>query len=240
MAENDSTLKRCPRCQSLKPKSIFYNSAKSKDGKAGYCIPCAKEKSVEWQKENPQRKKDFDRAHKSRPEIKDKEKVRSRKRYESNPDLFILRLKAWNKANPEASKLRQARFKAKNPEKVAAIQKKYHCTNEVYRKNIRLRGQVSWALKRERKAKGSNSDNGNLITRLKWIKILDAFDNACCYCGSKDFLTIEHLTPLSKGGDNQVGNIAPACMKCNRKKWHTPLEEFTPNANRIRRIASLK
>ncbi|MEY2702071.1 MAG: endonuclease [Bacteroidota bacterium] len=40
----------------------------------------------------------------------------------------------------------------------------------------------------------------------------------CRYCGSKENLTIDHKTPLSRGGTNEKGNIQCLCFKCNRAK----------------------
>ena len=43
-----------------------------------------------------------------------------------------------------------------------------------------------------------------------------------CYFCSKQFsakeLTMDHLTPLARGGQSTKGNIVPACKECNTKK----------------------
>jgi len=41
---------------------------------------------------------------------------------------------------------------------------------------------------------------------------------ACLKCGAKDSLTIDHVVPLSKGGDNQDGNLQSLCHRCNSAK----------------------
>lgn len=50
----------------------------------------------------------------------------------------------------------------------------------------------------------------------------------CCYCGKKFHpkeLTLDHITPLSRGGEKSWENITSACMKCNHKKGcKTPKE----------------
>lgn len=47
--------------------------------------------------------------------------------------------------------------------------------------------------------------------------ILDR-DGNCLSCGSSENLTIDHITPLSKGGDNSHDNLQLLCRNCNSKK----------------------
>ena len=60
---------------------------------------------------------------------------------------------------------------------------------------------------------------------------LFARDNySCLYCGrhrselrGRDFLTRDHVVPLSRGGENTWTNVATACSPCNnRKANHLP------------------
>ncbi len=43
----------------------------------------------------------------------------------------------------------------------------------------------------------------------------------CYYChaifSAKD-LTMDHVIPLSEGGESKKGNVVPACKKCNTEK----------------------
>jgi 5-methylcytosine-specific restriction endonuclease McrA len=47
----------------------------------------------------------------------------------------------------------------------------------------------------------------------------------CQYCGSTRNLTIDHIFPTSKGGDNTWENLVVACMPCNTRKGDKLLEE---------------
>lgn len=47
----------------------------------------------------------------------------------------------------------------------------------------------------------------------------------CGYCGSKRNLTIDHIIPRSKGGDNSWGNLVTCCSKCNNQKDDKTPEE---------------
>lgn len=48
----------------------------------------------------------------------------------------------------------------------------------------------------------------------------------CVYCGSADNLTIDHLHPRSRGGSNEVDNLATACKSCNSQKGAKTREEY--------------
>lgn len=55
-------------------------------------------------------------------------------------------------------------------------------------------------------------------------------DNVCWYCGSvfenKEELTIDHVFPRSKGGDNSMDNIIMVCKQCNSSKGDKDLLEW--------------
>jgi 5-methylcytosine-specific restriction endonuclease McrA len=49
------------------------------------------------------------------------------------------------------------------------------------------------------------------------------FNNSCAYCGSTNHLIVEHFIPRAKGGPHVLGNILPACQRCNvSKRDHDP------------------
>lgn len=59
--------------------------------------------------------------------------------------------------------------------------------------------------------------------KRRWRKsIKDAWGNRCCFCGeppiSNRSLTIDHLKPRSKGGEDISRNCLPACLKHNQSK----------------------
>lgn len=51
------------------------------------------------------------------------------------------------------------------------------------------------------------------------IKSVLKRDNYTCQkCGSIENLTIDHIKPLSKGGNNDLENLQTLCLECNQKK----------------------
>ncbi len=51
----------------------------------------------------------------------------------------------------------------------------------------------------------------------------------CVYCSSKDFLTLDHVVPKSKGGPWNWSNLVTACHKCNSIKGDKCLHEANLN-----------
>ena len=59
--------------------------------------------------------------------------------------------------------------------------------------------------------------------RQQWRNsIKEAWNNRCAYCGKPpiddESITIDHVRPKSKGGEDRTSNCIPACSECNQKK----------------------
>ena len=50
-------------------------------------------------------------------------------------------------------------------------------------------------------------------------------NNKCQYCGATRSLTIDHVIPRSKGGEDSWDNLVVACASCNVKKGDKLLEQ---------------
>jgi 5-methylcytosine-specific restriction endonuclease McrA len=62
--------------------------------------------------------------------------------------------------------------------------------------------------------------------RLSRIGIFVRDNHTCQYCGTySKKLTLDHVTPRSKGGQHEWNNVVSACSSCNHKKaGRNPLE----------------
>lgn len=60
------------------------------------------------------------------------------------------------------------------------------------------------------------------VTYLEWEEIKRVFNFTCPSCGKSEpeiKLTMDHITPVIKNGDNSRDNIQPLCRKCNTSKY---------------------
>jgi len=49
--------------------------------------------------------------------------------------------------------------------------------------------------------------------------------HTCAYCNAKENLTVDHIIPQSRGGENVWENLITSCLRCNLKKGNrTPKE----------------
>lgn len=67
------------------------------------------------------------------------------------------------------------------------------------------------------------------LRKTGWWKNLVA-QGRCHYCEKKfkpSELTMDHVTPIARGGTSVKSNVVPACSACNRdKKLETPMDDL--------------
>lgn len=54
-------------------------------------------------------------------------------------------------------------------------------------------------------------------------RIFSRDGNRCVYCGEvfpEEHLSLDHVQPRMRGGDNSGGNLVTACLACNARKGH--------------------
>lgn len=78
---------------------------------------------------------------------------------------------------------------------------------------------------KHRKAQDCGSIALMLLAEQLWSH-WKCFDHRCAYCGDTGDLQIEHVIPISKGGEHHLGNIVPACQRCNSSKRSSSVESW--------------
>jgi 5-methylcytosine-specific restriction endonuclease McrA len=64
---------------------------------------------------------------------------------------------------------------------------------------------------------------------LKREEVFARDGHVCVYCAQPfpaEELTLDHVQPRVRGGDNSGGNVVTACGACNALKGHRRLSEF--------------
>lgn len=145
-----------------------------------------------------------------------KERLREhRRKYdEANRERIRERDRAWRNANKETVNESIRRWRANNPDKVGA------------------------ATARRAKAELEGNATPKLV-QAKW----EAGDKTCILCGEpidptlkaphNMSRTIEHLTPIARGGRHDLDNIDFAHYGCNAQKQDRTLEEYREWRERV-------
>lgn len=60
-----------------------------------------------------------------------------------------------------------------------------------------------------------------VITVQEWLTIFNQAEGKCVNCGSDEYICIDHIIPLSQGGQNTIENIQPLCRVCNISKYNS-------------------
>lgn len=129
------------------------------------------------------------------------------------------------------------RWKARNPEQVAEYNRQYRAENPEKVRQAVMRSHAKYpdrVLQRAREWRAKNPEKVREQTLRRRRAPLDAeaaayvealMADPCNYCGSREHLELEHITPISQGGDSHWMNLATACRSCNaRKQASEPLE----------------
>lgn len=102
---------------------------------------------------------------------------------------------------------RSREWNAANKDKKSSINRTWNAAN----KDKRL---ASARARRLRAAYGA-------FTEHDWGRMLELYEGRCLSCGKKEpeiKLTVDHIVPVSSGGEHTWGNIQPLCFNCNRRK----------------------
>ncbi len=154
--------------------------------------------------------------------------------------------KKWNDNNKEKKLELQRNWRASNKERCREYDRKYYWQDpEKHREKSHIEYWKDPSKKRAIASKwAKNNPEKRCVNQLRYmarkrnaegsftaedIKDLYATQGGRCYYCSVEIekgYHIEHMTPLSREGRNDVSNICLACAPCNLKKHTQTAEEF--------------
>ena len=212
-------MKVCNKCGEAKPLSDFYKEKSKKDGYRNDCKACVRARSKAHYEAN-------------------REKVAARQKAynEANREEIAAYLKAYREANREEVAAQRKAYREANSEMVSAAQKAYYEANrERIRASVNASRTERYATDPEYRAKrdAANTRRQRLLEGAKsepYLRedIFERDDWTCQLCQEpidpelkwpdSGFASIDHIVPLSLGGDDTPANVQAAHLSCNISK----------------------
>ena len=100
--------------------------------------------------------------------------------------------------------------------------------------NVEKHGRAQFMI-RSRLYSGLNKNTMNIGPLADDERLKMVLPQACCYCGSREHLSVDHLIPTKRGRANSGDNLVWACRSCNSSKcardaleWLAERNEFPP------------
>jgi len=82
---------------------------------------------------------------------------------------------------------------------------------------------------------------GGRYSVSQWNALKAAYNYQCLRCGVHEGdakITVDHVLPLTMGGDNSIANLQPLCLACNQRKHARHVDyRYTPFAAICRALA---
>ena len=155
------------------------------------------------------------------------ENTRSKAYRLENPDKVKASVLKCHLSDPSKRKLAKRKWNEANPDKRKSNRKKYIDTNlETYKQRKR-----NWRESNPEKIRyyansrrAKKLANGVYEISKKELKRL--YESSCVYCGSEHSIQADHVVPIARGGTHSIGNLVPACARCNQSKGSKLLTEW--------------
>lgn len=216
--------KECSKCGKDKPLSEYYRRADSPDGYRSYCKQCKNTQQKKWDKNNEERLREYKRSYyrenyMGTEEQKQKARHWNKEYYSRNQEEMLQRAKEYRESENGKRKIRAYRRRDYVKEKQRERAAEYYSTEKGKEKRKRWRRKnknIVNASTRIRRHK--RRANGGEFTDTEWERLVKMCDGRCVCCGSKEQLTVDHIVPVSAGGDSNITNIQPLCLSCNSSK----------------------
>jgi 5-methylcytosine-specific restriction endonuclease McrA len=224
-------MKTCTKCNKLKPFSEFVKSKHNKGGYYPSCKECKNKQGKKYRQANKEKlaENNKDYYQRNKENVNEKQK----KHYYLNKDKIYERSLKYRRTNKEKVNEWAKNYRQDNKEKVAETVKKSRLNN------------IEKAIERERRYR--QSEQGRLTDYKSRLKrrsykhkvsftphdrkeILDRDNWTCQCCGIKvhdnsigewntpDKAHIDHIIPISKGGNSELNNLRVLCRTCNLVK----------------------
>lgn len=229
--------KRCRRCGQIKSIEEFHKRANARDKHMSWCKSCSKAHDLAYRQAHPKEVAAYQcayaKAHRKEiaehrranrlayPEIAEKDRayklahikeaIEQRHTYQlTHAGEIAKQARAYRLAHPEIYAKQARIFRLTYPEKVARCLRAWQLANPDRKADIE-------AHRRARKLAA-------FIEPVSRLQVYARDGGRCHVCGKKvdpKHWQIDHLVPLSLGGEHSYRNVAVACPKCNQRRYNT-------------------
>lgn len=231
-------LKYCKNCKQTKSINDFAEDKRHTDGLQTYCRECCnflrrtkyarkiKEGFKKWRADNPTSKtkisitiKKCTHCEKTKPISEFGEDKRKLNGYQSQCRACINELRRTK----YAEKIEKRRLEYRQ-EHLEEIHKRDKARMKQWIKDNPGKHRANCHRRQYREELA-----GPYYTGEQWQTLLDICGNKCLACGSTENIEADHVIPVSKGGSNNISNIQPLCMSCNRSKHNNHNTDYRPH-----------
>lgn len=198
-----SVLKRCSKCGETKPVTEFTKDGRRKDGYQGKCRDCSRAYWDEWRSNNSGKNAAYTADWRAR-----------------NPDLVKAKYAKYRAENRERCNAATRKWRTENKDRMKTLNAKWHSEN---RDRVRSKVQRRRAIR-----KGRTEIIAEVIEPQK---VFQRDGWRCGRCGKKvnkrlkypdpKSASLDHIVPLSAGGDHTYVNVQLAHLRCNLEKKNT-------------------
>lgn len=145
--------------------------------------------------------------------------------YSNNRELAIKKSIEYQHANKEKVKKKSAEWRENNRERM----------NQLHAEYLKNNPDIASMHNSRRRARKAGNGGSHTVDqrREKFLQL----GNVCYYCGIPGKMTVDHMTPISRYGTDNIDNIVPACSLCNQRKKDKTAEEFFEIINTPKEIA---
>ena len=241
--------KICNKCKKMLVANT-NNFSRSKNGKYGLrgdCKTCQRLRDKKYQEEH---KKEILEYHKRYYENNKEEVLRKCKVYREEHKEHISKHKKQYYKNNKEEVLRKCKiYREEHKKECSECKKKWYEDNKEHvlekrKEYVKENPEKIFNHNVNRRTKEENQGDG--ISKEQWYEMMNFFDWKCAYSGeyiggNSEFRTIDHIIPISIGGEHEVWNCIPCYSSYNFSKkdkemldWYTQQPFF--NEDRLGKI----
>lgn len=197
--------KICTKCRRRRRVAEFRVIPSRADGRNSHCRRCVNAASADWYRRNREHRLAVGKCYAAANP--DRMRAAGRRYYARHSDARRAGARRWRTENPERNRDRERRWREENAEAIRAREQRYRSENPD-------KFNAKYARRRQRK-------------RERWVDavkldVLYARDHGQCRlcnrsCSRAD-ASVDHVVPLSRGGEHSYANAQLAHQRCNARK----------------------